>query len=37
MSRIDLKTLENGLGGPARLAFGNVRPWVQIPGPPANL
>ena len=33
MSRIDLKTLENGLGGRDRPDFGTVRPRVQIPGP----
>ena len=32
-SRIELKTLENGLGGRDRLDFGTVRPRVQIPGP----
>jgi len=33
MPRIDLKTLETGLGGRDRLDFGTVRPRVQIPGP----
>src|ERR1700681_654586 len=33
MSRIDLKTLANGLRGRDRPDFGPVRPRVQIPGP----
>ena len=33
MSRIDLKTLENGLGGRERPDFGTVRTRVQIPRP----
>ena len=33
MPPIELKTLENGLGGRDRLDFGTVRPRVQIPGP----
>jgi hypothetical protein len=33
MPPIDLKALENRLGGRDRLDFGTVRPRVQIPGP----
>jgi hypothetical protein len=37
MPPIDLKTLENGLGGRDRPDFGTVRPRVQIPGPRPKL